>query len=111
MSVRMLATILKAMIAAVAIGGGLFVVLMLSDRMTEDVFLMYLVSFLVVFFLWDMVFIRLPVRCDRRGCQGRMRHKWVKEAALVFRLHYVCDVCGDVYDTKIFLTHDSGDAW
>lgn len=93
--------ICKGMIA-VTIIGGVFILCKLGRIMTETE-LQSLCSSLVFFIaLWFMFLSFAPVRCNKPGCNGRMRRNWVEEPDYhQYRLQYLCDKCGDVYDSNI----------
>lgn len=110
MSTRILAKILKGMIAVTVFGAILFFVLMCGN-MTEVAFRNFFVYFVVAFLLWHMILSIVPVRCDKPGCNGWMHHHWVKESDSEYKLQFVCNSCGDVYDTDIGMSIEGGQPW
>lgn len=100
MNAKMHANISKGMIA-VAIIGGVFFLCKFGEIMTETE-LQSLCDSLVFFIaLWFMFLLFTPVRCNKPGCNGRMRRNWVEESGYQYRLQYLCGKCGDAYDSNI----------
>jgi hypothetical protein len=79
-------------IAIMAIGA--IVILGLTDRLTNTLFLLFVgASFLLFLLLYPLSFL-VPVRCHMPGRDAPMRRMWVKVHTFMWKLEYRCTVCG-----------------
>jgi hypothetical protein len=108
MNAKTHATILKVITAITVIGGILLLGFVWLSR-TDSAVKIFFISFAILIFLWPIVLRVVPVRCNRRGCNGRLNKEWIKISENQDRLQYVCSVCGEIFDTDVILRRE--DPW
>ena len=96
MNIKTRVTVLNTIFVIEMIFGVILVILMTDTNGIPGI---YCFPFLVLAVLWVILLYFLPARCDKPGCQGRMKTNWVKDSDGSERLRYVCSDCGEIFET------------